>query len=83
MGRAKASPTMTVQFTFSRSMVSRSSIGSNWRLVRVTTCPPSLRHSMAVNAPVPCMRGQAGSRVMPGPLAASSVRMSSIPPSAG
>ena len=40
--------------------VSSSSTGSNWREVRVTTLPPSLRHSRAVKPPVPCVRRQGG-----------------------
>ena len=83
IGRAKASPTITAQLTCRSTIVSSSSTGSNWREVRVTTRPPSLRHSMAVNPPVPCMSGHAGSRVMPAPVAASSRRSPSTPPSGG
>ncbi len=39
MGLAKASPTMATVLTLSRSMVSRSSTGSKWRSVSVTTHP--------------------------------------------
>ena len=83
IGLAKASPTMIRPLTFSRWTVSSSSTGSNCREVRVTTRPPSLRHSMAVKPPVPCMSGHAGRRVIPGPLLASSARTSSGPPSSG
>ena len=83
MGLAKASPTMTSPLTRSRSTVSSSSTGSNCREVRVTTRPPSLRHSSEVNPPVPCISGQAGIRVIPAPPRRSSARTSSGPPSSG
>ena len=46
MGLAKASPTMATVFTLSRSTVSRSSTGSKWRLVSVTTQPPTVMAAM-------------------------------------
>ena len=66
MGLANASPTIDIEFTRSRSMVSSSSTGSKWRPCTVTTEPPSIRQFMALNAPVPCMSGAAGTFTGPG-----------------
>ena len=81
MGLAKASPTMATVFTFSRSTVSSSSTGSKRRPVRVTTQPPIPSAAMEVNAPVPCISGQAGRWTGPAPTMA--LRTPPSPPSSG
>ena len=68
IGLAKASPTIAITLTFSRSIVSRSSTGSNRRDSSVTTEPPTDSIPMELNAPVPCMSGQAGQVDRPGTL---------------
>ena len=68
IGLAKASPTMAIMLTPSRSTVSRSSTASKVRPVRVTTEPPVIIAMRAVNQPVPCMSGQAGTWTGPGPV---------------
>ena len=81
-GSEKGSPTITSPLTFSRSMVSSISTGSYLRDSRRQTRPPSASVVLAVNAPVPCMRGQAGSNVTPTPgLVSRLARTPSIPPS--
>ena len=75
MGLAKASPTMVMACTPSRSVTSSSSPMSRWRASRVTLLPAPHRASWAVNMPVPCMSGHAGSSLMPG-LARSPARAS-------
>ena len=67
MGFANASPTIAIVFTLSRSTVSRSSVASNRRDSSVTTEPPTASMLIELNAPVPCMRGQAGRWTGPGP----------------
>ena len=72
---------MAMVLTLSASTVSRSSTASKWRLVSVTTHPPTVMAAMAVNPPVPCMRGQAGRCRGPGPTMV--LRTPSVPPSSG
>ena len=52
IGLANASPTIAITFTFSRSIASRSSVGSNRRPASVTTEPPTENIPMELNAPV-------------------------------
>ena len=68
IGLAKASPTMAIVLTPSRSTASSSSTASNELPVRVTMPPPVIRVMSAVNQPVPCIRGQAGTCTGPGPV---------------
>ena len=66
IGLAKASPTMLIEFTRSRSIVSSSSIGANDRLSSSTTQPAWASAPKETIAPVPCMSGAAGSVRKPG-----------------
>ncbi len=81
IGFANASPTIAIVFTFSRSTASRSSVASNRRDSSVTTEPPTASMPIELNAPVPCMRGQAGRWTGPGPFTV--LRTPSRPPSSG
>ena len=72
MGRAKGSPTMTAMLVRVASIVSKSSSPLKRREASSTSVPPSARHSIELNRPVPCMSGQAGRMVADGPPCATS-----------
>ncbi len=61
IGLANASPTIAICVTRSRCTVAQSSCGSKCRPTRVTTDAPKKSDWNVVNAPVPCMSGDAGS----------------------
>jgi hypothetical protein len=63
---ANASPTMAMAFTRLASTSSSNSSGSKWRDGSSTMHPPEDRTANVVNAPVPCMSGQAGMPTAPG-----------------
>ena len=66
MGLANASPTIDMELIWYFSMVSRSSVGSNFRPGMVTMHPATIKLLMALNKPVPCMSGAAGKLRGPG-----------------
>ena len=68
IGLAKASPTMAIVKTRSRSMVASISSMSRLRASSVTVEPPPDSVMSWVNRPVPCMSGQPGSPMGPGRL---------------
>ena len=81
IGLAKASPTMAMLVTASRSMVSSSSTASKVRPCSVTTEPPAESVDSPGKLPVPCICGHAGRNRAPG--SAYQPRMSSTVPSSG
>ena len=66
IGLAKASPTIVIDFTRSRSIVSSSSTTSKWRPASVTIDPPADNVVKALNRPVPCISGAPGRLDGPG-----------------
>ena len=82
IGLPNASPTMVSAPIRSRSIVSRTSVQSRLRSTSVTTDPAWVRNMLAVNHPVPCISGQAGSPADPG-AAIESMKASTPPTSAG
>ena len=80
-GLAKASPTMAMLLTRSRSIVSRISTTENRRSTSVTTHPPLDRAMNELKAPVPCMSGAAVRCTGPGLVSDSATPAS--PPSSG
>ena len=81
MGLPKASPTIAMALTFSRSIVSSRSSTSRPRLSRVTAQPPPDMTMSWVMHPVPCMSGQAGRPTVPGPCTRSRMMPMSGSPS--
>ncbi len=71
IGLANASPTMAIEPTPSRSIVSSNSTTSKWRALRDTTEPPIESIIIALKDPVPCMSGQAGTKTGAGFVTAS------------
>ncbi len=66
IGLAKASPTIDIELIRSVWIVSSSSTGSKCRPSIVITLPPIIRLLMALNSPVPCIKGAAGRLRGPG-----------------
>ena len=60
IGRAKASPTMTVAITRSLAMVRQISIGSKFLFGSVTQRPPSSWNGRLLASPAVCMSGEDG-----------------------
>ena len=61
MGRAKASPTITIRVARSRSATRHNSNGSNLRPSNNTTAPPASNANMVPpHMPVPCINGEHG-----------------------
>ena len=67
MGLPKASPTIDIKLIPSRSIESRSSEASKLRLSSVTIEPPKFMTESPGKFPVPCICGQAGQNLGPGP----------------
>ena len=67
MGFPNASPTIDIKLMPSRSIASRSSAASKLRLSSVTMEPPKLIAERPGKFPVPCICGQAGQNLGPGP----------------
>lgn len=61
IGRAKASPTMAMAWTPWVSTVRHSRAASKCGSWMVTTVPPRIMAMNALNCPVPCIKGHAGS----------------------
>jgi hypothetical protein len=60
IGRANASPTMTMKFARSRSTRRHSASASRWCSAGMITEPPVKSVLKAIQCAVPCMKGQAG-----------------------
>ena len=67
MGLPNASPTIEIKLIPSRSIASRSSEASKLRPSRVTIEPPKFMTESPGKFPVPCICGQAGQNLGPGP----------------
>ena len=64
MGRANASPTITMKLACSRSTSSHSFSASSRCSAGITTAPPLNNAPKAIQCAVPCMNGHAGTHLV-------------------